>query len=227
MATEINSSFVTSANKKAIESKKLATAAHTIFDGIFSDYCTSKRNNSRSGFTMLELVFIIVILGILASIAVPKMVANRDDAIYATYAADLDTFAHALPASYMAKEKIDNFHDVVTYSKERWFPATQNPWIRPEGVNAKCELTLVSKLALSKSTQNENDHCIIVCIFSGTDKKRKLAIAPGIFGGRNTPGTGGCVPLYERLGWSGHDDTNYNWTIPHQRIIPLEGASIK
>jgi len=34
----------------------------------------------RAGFTMIELVFVIVILGILASVAIPKLVATRDDA---------------------------------------------------------------------------------------------------------------------------------------------------
>jgi len=34
----------------------------------------------RSGFTMIELIFIIVIIGVLASVAVPKLSATRDDA---------------------------------------------------------------------------------------------------------------------------------------------------
>jgi len=34
----------------------------------------------RSGFTMIELIFVIVILGILASVAIPKLTATRDDA---------------------------------------------------------------------------------------------------------------------------------------------------
>ena len=38
----------------------------------------------RSAFTMIELVFVIVILGVLASVAIPKMVATRDDAEVAT-----------------------------------------------------------------------------------------------------------------------------------------------
>ncbi len=37
----------------------------------------------RAGFTMIELVFVIVVIGILASIAVPKFAATRDDAIIA------------------------------------------------------------------------------------------------------------------------------------------------
>lgn len=34
----------------------------------------------RKAFTMIELIFVIVVLGILAAIAVPKLAATRDDA---------------------------------------------------------------------------------------------------------------------------------------------------
>ena len=34
----------------------------------------------KSAFTMIELVFVIVILGILASVAIPRLAATRDDA---------------------------------------------------------------------------------------------------------------------------------------------------
>lgn len=37
-------------------------------------------NNSRFAFTMIELVFVIVVLGILAAIAIPRLAATRDDA---------------------------------------------------------------------------------------------------------------------------------------------------
>ena len=36
--------------------------------------------NKRTAFTMIELVFVIVILGILAAVAIPRLAATRDDA---------------------------------------------------------------------------------------------------------------------------------------------------
>ena len=36
--------------------------------------------NQRKAFTMLELTFVIVIIGILSAVAIPKFAANRDDA---------------------------------------------------------------------------------------------------------------------------------------------------
>lgn len=54
----------------------------------------------KKGFTMIELVFVIVILGILASLAVPKLVATKDDAAAVKAASEMKDVITQLAAYY-------------------------------------------------------------------------------------------------------------------------------
>jgi len=60
----------------------------------------------KKGFTMIELIFVIVILGILASVAIPKLAATRDDAKAATIKTDIGTALNAIPAWYQGQKDV-------------------------------------------------------------------------------------------------------------------------
>jgi general secretion pathway protein G len=60
----------------------------------------------KRGFTMIELVFVIVILGILASIAIPRLAASRDDARAVSLKQDISTLVQAVPAWYQGQREV-------------------------------------------------------------------------------------------------------------------------
>jgi len=47
-------------------------------------------------FTMIEIVFIVIVIGILAGIAIPKIAATRDDAAIAKLRTDINTIRMAI-----------------------------------------------------------------------------------------------------------------------------------
>ena len=60
----------------------------------------------KKGFTMIELIFVIVILGILASVAVPRLAGTKADAEESAAVANLRTLVSDLNTYYVATGEI-------------------------------------------------------------------------------------------------------------------------
>jgi general secretion pathway protein G len=62
----------------------------------------------KKAFTMIELIFVIVILGILAAVAIPKLMATRTDAKISKTASNIQTAKNEIAAYVTATGKFEN-----------------------------------------------------------------------------------------------------------------------
>ncbi|ULO04292.1 type II secretion system protein [Campylobacter sp. RM12651] len=102
----------------------------------------------KKAFTMIELIFVIVILGILAAVAIPKLNATRDDAELAKANTNLTTLIGDITSYYTSKGTLPTSNNpqdltgVALYHNKNCEPARAGgaAWMK---VNNTCECLLL------------------------------------------------------------------------------------
>jgi len=127
----------------------------------------------KRAFTMLELVFVIVVLGILASIALPKLWVTRDDAVVVKVRSDVSTIRSSISTKYgknimegrdecpsLEKNSSDNqlFEGVLTY------PIKKNSGaVKWDGNGSDYNVTINGKVITFKYLNNSENNCKFEC----------------------------------------------------------------
>jgi general secretion pathway protein G len=99
----------------------------------------------RSAFTMIELIFVIVILGILAAVSIPKLAATRDDAKISKMATNLNAVIQDLGSAYTSYGSLST-----------WIASTNVPL----KLNATADVASTTAVTTSAYLYNDDKQCI-------------------------------------------------------------------
>ena len=74
----------------------------------------------KPAFSLMELIFAIVIIGIISTFAIPKYMDTRNQALASTIQRDVISTINSLQSHYLINRKIDNIDDVITLNSKNW-----------------------------------------------------------------------------------------------------------
>ncbi|MEA3554195.1 MAG: prepilin-type N-terminal cleavage/methylation domain-containing protein [Campylobacterota bacterium] len=79
-----------------------------------------KKQNFKKAFSLVELIFVISILGIIAALAIPKLLDSRSGAIVSTIKQDVSTISNSIQSHYMINNGISKITDAVNVNTQNW-----------------------------------------------------------------------------------------------------------
>lgn len=87
----------------------------------------------KNGFSLLELIFAIVVIGIVASFAVPKFLDTRDSALVSTIKRDISAVTTSIQSYHVLHQKIDNITDAIIINNSSWEVESQKMTFKDSG----------------------------------------------------------------------------------------------
>lgn len=114
--------------------------------------------NKKSAFSLLELIFAIVIIGVIASVAIPKFMDTKADATAATIKQDITTIVTSVKYYVMVGNEVSKFDDVLTLNKKTWTDTDKTTMKFVDGEN-DCVTITVSESKLSLTVADAGTIC--------------------------------------------------------------------
>lgn len=74
----------------------------------------------KKAFSLIEIIFVIVILGIIVSFAAPKLMDTKDSALVSTLKRDINTAISSIQSYYLLNQKIEDINDALNINQTNW-----------------------------------------------------------------------------------------------------------
>ena len=74
----------------------------------------------QRAFSLIEIIFVIVILGIIVSFAAPKLMDTKDSALVSTLKRDVNTAINSIQSYYLLNQKIEDISETMNIGTTNW-----------------------------------------------------------------------------------------------------------
>jgi len=111
----------------------------------------------KKGFSMIELIFVIAVLGIIAAVAVPKLLDSRSSALSTTIKQDISTITNSIQSYYMLNGELDDIKKSVNINSKTWEVTTQKAIFPRTETGTECVTIEITGNELIVNIDENND----------------------------------------------------------------------
>jgi general secretion pathway protein G len=115
------------------------------------------KSNFKKAFSLLEIIFAIVIIAVIASVAVPKLMSSKDNATASAIKQDLHAITTNIQSYYLVNGSVSKISDVISLNSSTWTIADKKVQFIEDGVECiAIEITTNNSIDTLTQTINSN-----------------------------------------------------------------------